>query len=313
MLFETSSAVPAPVPRGARVAVIAPAGPVRPERLEHGCALLRGLDLEPVLGRHLLGPVSGYLAAEDRQRAADLEEAWTDPDIHAVLCAHGGYGSVRMLDLLDWDRMARAAGGRPTRAKPFVGSSDVTALHRAFALRLGVRTHYGPVVAGPILGAPDPCPVTVRSFAGALFSPEEPVELSGGRCVVPGRGEGTTLGGTLSLICSLAGARESGSAAGAVVLLEDVKEGPYRIDRMLTQLVRSGWFAGARAIACGSWEACGPAEEIDAILADRLGGLGVPVVTGLPFGHGPTQSTVPLGAHAVLDAVSGVLRVDPRR
>lgn len=299
--------MPVPVARGARVAVIAPAGPVRPERLEHGCALLRELGLEPVLGRHLLGPVRGYLAADDAQRAADLEEAWTDPDIRAVLCAHGGYGSVRLLDLLDWERLGEAATSQ--EAKPLIGSSDITALHQAFARRLGVRTFYGPVVAGPILGEPDPCPLTVRSYAEALFSPGAPIELSAGTCIVPGTAKGVTTGGTLTLICSLAGGPESRPATGAVVVLEDVKESPYRLDRMLTQLVRAGWFAGARAVACGSWEACGPAEQIEAILFDRLGGLGIPVVTGLPFGHGPTQQTVPLGARAELDATAGVLRV----
>lgn len=297
----------APVPRGAKVAVIAPAGPVRPERLERGCELLRGLDLEPVLGQHLLGPVRGYLAAEDALRAADLEEALVDPDIRAVLCAHGGYGSVRLLDLLDWERLSKASAGNPP--KPFVGSSDITALHRALALHLGVRTYYGPVVAGPILGEPTPCPLTVRSFAGTLFSPGEPFDLPGGTCIVPGKAEGMTTGGNLTLICSLAGAPEFRSAAGSIVLLEDVKESPYRIDRMLTQLVRGGWFDGARGIVCGSWEACGPAKQIVEILHDRLGDLGIPIAAGLPFGHGPTQMTVPLGSRAELDATSGTLRL----
>ncbi|MFH8470381.1 LD-carboxypeptidase [Streptomyces sp. NPDC017991] len=305
MPHEHLSTNPAPVPLGAKVAVIAPAGPVRPERLERGLELLRGLGLEPVLGRHILGPVRGYLAAGDAQRASDLEEALADPGIRAVLCAHGGYGSVRLLDILDWEQLAKVAADNPP--KPFVGSSDITALHRALALHLGMRTYYGPVVAGPILGEPRPCPQTVRSFANSLFAPGESSQLSGGTCIVPGKAEGVTTGGTLTLICSLAGAPEFRSAAGSIVLLEDVKESPYRIDRMLTQLVRGGWFDQARGIACGSWEDCRPAEQIDEILFDRLGELGIPVVTGLPFGHGPTQMTVPLGAHAGLDATSGVL------
>lgn len=285
--------------------MIAPAGPVRPERLERGCELLREVGLEPVLGRYLLGPGRGYLAAEDAQRAADLEDAWVDPGIRAVLCAHGGYGSVRLLDILDWERLSEAAAGNP--AKPFVGSSDITALHQALAMRLRVRTYYGPVVAGPILGEPDPCPLTVRSFASTLFTPDKPLDLSGGTCIVPGKADGVTTGGNLTLICSLAGAPEFRSAAGGIVLLEDVKESPYRIDRMLTQLVRSGWFEGARGIACGSWENCGPAEQIDETLFDRLGELRIPIATGLPFGHGPTQMTVPLGTRAELDATSGML------
>jgi muramoyltetrapeptide carboxypeptidase len=262
------------------------------------------LGLEPFVGRHVLGRAHGYLAAEDRQRAADIEDAWLDPDIHAVLCARGGYGSARLLEIVDWAKLA-TAGRSP---KPFVGSSDVTVLHQAFALHLGIRTFYGPAVAGSILGEPDPCPRTVDSLAAALFRPEEPVELAGGNCLVPGVAGGVLSGGTLTMICSMAGSPEFRSAAGAIVVLEDVRESPYKIDRMLTQLIRSGWFDGVRAVACGSWTACGTVEQVNGVLLERLAGLKVPVVTGLDFGHGTTQLTVPLGRHAELDATSGVLR-----
>lgn len=306
MLSEQRPIGLAPCPAGARVAIVAPAGPIGAERLARGCDLLRSLGLEPVVARHVLGPATGYLAAGDRQRAADLEEAWLDPGIHAVLCARGGYGSARLLELVDWAKLAEATAGRP--AKPFVGSSDITVLHQAFALRLGVRTCFGPVVAGTILGEPDPCPRTVDSLAAALFRPDDPVELTGGTCLVPGTAGGVLSGGTLAMICSMAGSPEFRSAAGAVVVLEDVRESPYKIDRMLTQLIRSGWFDGVRAVACGSWTACGGVEQVNDVLLDRLAGLEVPVVTGLDFGHGPTQLTVPLGRYAELDATAGVLR-----
>jgi muramoyltetrapeptide carboxypeptidase len=295
-----------------RVAVVATAGPVDQIRLERGCGVLRALGLDPLLGPSVLGGTHDYLAAPDERRAADFTQAWCDPQTEAVICARGGYGSARILPLLDWAGLAvataaEAAAGRAP--KPFVGASDVTALHHALATHLGVRTLYGPMPGGPILGLPEPDPESVGALAAALLHPEWPVELGGGTGLVPGRAEGVTVGGTLALICSLAGTPEFRSAAGGIAVLEDVGEAPYAIDRMLTQLISSGWLTGIRGIACGSWEKCGTPEHVTEVLLDRLGGLGVPVVIGLPFGHGPVQLTVPLGAPAVLDATAGVLRV----
>ncbi len=118
-----------------------------------------------------------------------------------------------------------------------------------------------------------------------------------------------TVGGTLSLLCSLAGTPDAGSARGAIAVLEDVGEAPYRIDRMLTQLLATGWLSGAVGVACGSWTDCGSREQVRAVLLDRLSGLGVPIVADLPFGHGPVQATVPLGVPAVLDPAAGTLRI----
>lgn len=129
---------------GARVAVVAPSGPVPEERLQAGLDILRGWDLDPVVMPHALERQRelDYLAGTDEQRAADLQAAWCDPSVAAVLCARGGYGAQRMVDLLDWETM-RAAG-----PKVFAGFSDVTVLHQAFATRLGLVTLYGPAAAG---------------------------------------------------------------------------------------------------------------------------------------------------------------------
>lgn len=282
------------------MAVVAPSGPVLADRLERGCDVLRSFGLKVSLAPHVLDRHPGrYLAGTDEARAGDLQDAWCDPDVNAVYCARGGYGAVRTLDHLDWDVMRKASSARPL--KPFVGSSDSTALHQAFARRLEVQTFYGPVLGGPVLGFPDPAAVVLESLRAALFHPSEGRTLTGTHSLVPGVAEGVTTGGTLSLLSSLVGSDELAPAEGRIVLLEDVNESPYRIDRMLTQLLRSGWFAGAAGIACGSWERCGEPEHIDRVLLERLGGLGVPIVTGLEFGHGTVQLTVPLGARARLE------------
>lgn len=295
---------------GDRVAVIAPSGPAEPARLEAGCALLRDLGLDAVVGKHALdrvnlgapGPVrEGWhrLAGGDADRAADLQSAWCDPRVRAVVCARGGYGATRVLDHLDWDALAAAtaASGAP---KILHGSSDITALHAAFGTRLGVTTSFGPMPAG-LLADDEPDTDTLAALRAALFG--GPVTLPGTHALSPGRAEAPLTGGTLSLLAALAGTPYAPPpAAGRIVFLEDVTEAPYRIDRMLVQLLQSGWFDGAAGVALGTWRDCGDPAELDAVFAARLGPLGVPVLAGLPAGHGPRQLTLELGAPAVLTA-----------
>ena len=296
---------PRPGP-GARVAVVAPSGPVPEERLQAGLDVLRGWDLAPVVAPHVLGRHRDfdYLAGTDAERAADLQSAWCDPAVDVVMCARGGYGAQRMADLLDWTAM-RAAG-----PKVFVGFSDITALHEAFATRLGLVTLHGPMAAGidfvknaraqDHLKATLLAPETVRT----LTFPE-------GTALVPGRARGVTLGGCLALLAADLGTPHArGSARGGLLCLEDVGEEPYRLDRYLTQLLRAGWFDGVAGLLLGSWAQCEPYETVRALLADRLGGLGVPVAERFGFGHCDGALTVPFGVPAELDAEAGTLTLD---
>ncbi|MFF9199073.1 LD-carboxypeptidase [Streptomyces sp. NPDC014779] len=291
---------------GARVAVVAPSGPVPEDRLRAGLDILRGWDLDPVVAPHVLDahPTLGHLAGTDADRARDLAEAWCDPEVSAVFCARGGYGAQRITDLLDWDAL-RAAG-----PKVLVGYSDVTALHEAFATRLGLATLHGPMVAAAVFLTDAR---TQESLRATLFEPESVRVLrpEGAGALVPGRAHGVTLGGCVSLLAADLGTPHARrSARGGLLLLEDVGEEPYRLDRILTQLLRSGWLDGVAGIGLGSWEECGPYEEVRAVLADRLGTLGVPVVERLGFGHGAAAPTVPLGIPGVLDADAGTLTLD---
>ncbi|MFC8519146.1 LD-carboxypeptidase [Streptomyces sp. NPDC057257] len=296
---------PARLAPGARVAVVAPSGPVPEERLQAGLDVLRGWDLDPVAAPHVLdrhGQFS-YLAGTDADRAADLQAAWCDPSVDAVLCARGGYGVQRMAELLDWDAM-RAAG-----PKVFVGFSDITALHEAFATRLGLVTLHGPMAAGidfvknaraqEHLKATLLAPETVRTIS------------SGGTALVPGRARGVTLGGCLSLLAADLGTPYARPGArGGLLCLEDVGEETYRLDRYLTQLLRAGWFDGVSGVLLGSWQDCDPYEKVRAMLVDRLGGLGVPVAEEFGFGHCAGALTVPFGVSAELDAGAGTLTLD---
>ncbi|WP_411080476.1 LD-carboxypeptidase [Streptomyces sp. cmx-18-6] len=293
-----ASARPARLRPGARVAVVAPSGPVPADRLEEGLGVLRDWGLEPVVGPHVLDvhPQLGHLAGTDADRAADLMAAWCDPSVDAVLCARGGYGAHRMVDLLDWAAI-RAAG-----PKAFVGYSDVTVLHEAFALRAGFATLHGPMVATETFLKD---PATREHLRATLFEPETVLTLGldTALALVPGRARGVLYGGCVSLLAADAGTPHARTdARGRLLAIEDTGEEPYRLDGILTRLLRSGSLAGLAGVVCGSWQGCGPYEEVRAVLADRFGPLGIPVIEELGFGHGPIALTVPLGVPAVLNA-----------
>lgn len=287
---------PARLAAGSRVAVVAPAGAVVPEQLDAGLETLAAWGLDVVVGAHVRDrhPTFSYLAGTDADRAADLQAAWCDPSVSAVFCARGGYGCLRLLDLLDWSAMA-AAG-----PKLLVGSSDVTALHEMVRARLGLPTMFGPMIGTGSFVAD---PTAQEHHRSLLFSPVSGTVLSGplAEPLVAGSAQGVTVGGNLSLLCSAQGVPDiPPPPVGAIGLLEDVTEEPYRIDHFVTHLRRSGWFSRLSGVVLGSWHECGEPAAVRAVLEDRLGDLGIPVIWELGFGHCPAQLTVPLGAEVSL-------------
>ncbi|OLR93816.1 S66 peptidase family protein [Actinokineospora bangkokensis] len=291
---------------GDTVAVIAPAGPVTPEQLAEGVAVLESWELDVRVGEHVLDrhPDLPYLAGRDADRAADFRDAWCDPRVAAVFCARGGYGSHRMVDLLDWPALAEAG------PKLLVGSSDTTALHTAVGQTLDLVTLFAPMISTRAFDAE-----ARRHLHATLFHPEEVTTLIGPATTSTGheRAEGVLVGGNLSLLAAEVGTLDAlPPPDGSILLLEDVDEQPYRIDGMLTHLLRAGWFTGVGGIALGSWQGCGELAEVKAVAQDLLASLGVPVLWELGFGHCPNALTVPLGATAVLDPDDATLTLkDP--
>ncbi|HET6502999.1 MAG TPA: LD-carboxypeptidase [Amycolatopsis sp.] len=278
---------------GDTVALVAPSGPAAPELLDRAAEALRAWDL--VVKRFDTAcPTRKYLSDSDTRRAERFQAAWTDPSVRAVFAARGGYGTQRMLDLLDWPAL-RAAG-----AKIFAGSSDLTALHQAIAAHLGLPTLFSPMPAGALWDE-----VSAGHLRRTLFESE--TVLRGTGCLVPGRARGVLTGGTLSMLAAGVGTPEHRPPETGIVVLEDVGEALYRLDRLVTQLLRSGWFDGVRGIVLGSWSNCGDAEDVRALMLERLGPLGVPILGDLRFGHCPGALTIPLGVEAVLDAEAGTL------
>ncbi|TDP91151.1 S66 peptidase family protein [Labedaea rhizosphaerae] len=295
---------PARLRPGSTVEVVAPAGPVPEDLLDKGVAILRSWDLEVRVGEHVTDrhPRLGYLAGQDAVRAAELTRAWCDPSVDAVLCARGGYGSLRMVDLVDWDAMA-------SRSTPpvFVGSSDITVLHEEIAARLRVPTFFGPMVATDGFVSD---PVAAEHLRRSLLEPESVRSLTGPATVpvVDGVARGVLRGGNASLLAAVLGAEDAVPPPdGCLVLLEDITEDPYRLDGILTQLLRAGWFTGVNGILLGSWTNCGPPADVRAVLDDLVGNLGVPTVWELGFGHCDGQLTMPLGVEAELDAANGTV------
>ncbi|HEX6355041.1 LD-carboxypeptidase [Actinophytocola sp.] len=287
---------------GSKVALVAPSGPVAEEGLRRGIALLESWGLVVEVGEHVLDrhPTLPYLAGLDVHRAADLQKAWCDPTVDAVLCARGGVGATRIVDLLDWPAMAEA------EPKLFTGSSDITALHEAVGARLNLVTLFAPLIASELsfdAGAQ-------KHFRQTLFDPEAVQTLTGpaATALADGVATGVIVGGNLSLLAAGLGAPDPATPPDrSLVLLEEVNEEPYRVDRMLTQLLRSGWFDSATGIVLGSWQGCGTLDAIRDVVADLLVGLGIPVVWEFGFGHCADQLTIPLGAEATVDADQGTL------
>ena len=288
---------------GDRVAVVAPAGPVERESLEAGLRVLAG-RYEAIWEPGLLGRAR-YLAGDDARRARELRAALADPRTKAVIAARGGYGSMRLLPHV-WPASAGTGGpSSPCAVKLLVGFSDVTALHCALQATRQVSVH------GPSVNqlATQPTAIVERFFALLEDASCPPAGIAG-TPLVGGVAEGPLLGGNLSLLTRLLGTPWLPRLDGAILLLEDVSERPYRVDRMWTHLRLAGVFERVAGIALGDFTDC---EEPSAdytlrdVVSALAGETGLPCVTGLPIGHDAVNVPVPLGTRARLDGGTGTL------
>lgn len=296
---------PPAIKRGDRVALVAPAGPVSRRALGQARSALRALDLDV----ETIGEPTArlrYLAGPDEARAQALHEAFADPAVRAIFALRGGYGTTRLLPLLDLDII---------RANPtiFIGSSDVTALLTVLIQQAGLVAFHGPGATGAFFRKADSA--VLERFWRLLSSPEPLGEVlpAGLRTLRGGRARGRLVGGCLSLLAATAGTQWQLEARGAVLFLEDVGEAAYRIDRMLTQIGQAGVLEGVVAVVVGEMVRCrvprGEAWSLDDVFLDRLGTLEVPILAGFPAGHGRNEVVLPLGVEVEVDAEAGSLTV----
>jgi muramoyltetrapeptide carboxypeptidase len=282
---------------GARIAVVAPASPFDAASFELGMVRLRDRYLvdhdASILDRR------GYFAGDDTRRLRELAAALADDRIDGIIAARGGYGATRLLPHLDVERVRR-------RPKLLIGFSDITAMHALWA-RAQVASVHGMMVA--TLGRA-PAPQVSRWFDAleGRFSPC----VRGLTTITSGQAEGVLLGGNLTVLTALIGTPYFPRLDGAILFLEDVGERPYRIDRMLTTWRSAGVLAAVRGIALGAFEKAEPGDDgvtAHDVLRERLGDLGIPVVSSVPSGHIDDNLELPLGTSVRLDTESGELRL----
>ena len=289
---------PSMLREGDRIAVVAPASPFERSLFDQGIAELRSLGLDPVFDDAVFER-NHYLAGSAADRARAFESAWADPRVAGLIGVRGGYGSAQLLPLLDRNTLRR-------RPKVVLGSSDLTSVLSFLTLQCGVVGFHGPMVVSMgrgRLGYDQP------TLVGQLMQaqPFGDVALDRVEVLKGGQARGLLLGGTLTqLVASLGTPFPFEPPAGFVLLLDDVGERPYRIDRMLTQLQQAGVLARASAVLCAEFPECDEpdgAVTARSILASLLADIAGPVLFGVPTGHTVRPMvTLPLGVDVTVDA-----------
>jgi muramoyltetrapeptide carboxypeptidase len=284
---------------GATIGIAAPAFAVDPECLEAGEQLLREAGFTPVRRADLTNRC-GYLAGDDRRRIREFMELVDDDGIDAILCARGGYGCHRIVADLDPVRVRAAA-------KPLIGFSDITTLLLWQRKSAGLVGFHAPMLERREGMRPDELDSLVRVLRGDV-APVMEGESHGG-----GRGEGPLIGGSLTLLAASLGTPWEVDTRGAILLFEDVAEKPYVLDRLLHQLRGAGKLDDLAGVGVGHLLDCvDPKRETPSaedVVLEALAPLAVPVVLGLPFGHGRPNLTWPYGVRGALDGERGRLEV----
>ncbi|MCF6239912.1 MAG: LD-carboxypeptidase [Bacteroidales bacterium] len=294
--------------KGDTLGLTAPGGYITQEELSDAVATLEELGFktyhtDAVLYRY------GYFAGTDRQRADDLMHMFTNPDVDAILCVRGGYGSNRILDLLDFEIIKQ-------NPKALIGYSDITSLINAFYKKIGLVAFHGPVAISSFND------FTVKSFEKVLMKGKKQFKYSNKRqentendtefdqyTITQGAAEGILAGGNLVMLETLIGTEYEPDFENKIVFLEEVHEKPYRIDRMITHLLMATNLSKAAGIVLGIFKSCDidndESEEsftLKQVLIDRFAGLNIPCFYGMPFGHVRNKITLPVGIRAKMDA-----------
>ena len=299
-----------PLKKGDTVGLVTPSGPISQKRLDNAMLNMESLGLKAIYTDQVMA-IDGYLAGSDESRLTELHEMFQNQKVDAIWCVRGGYGATRYLDQIDFDIIKN-------NPKPLIGYSDITALLNTIYQRTGNPCFHGPI-AGSLFSE-----YTEKGLAPLFSRKEVMFSLSANnvergneesayqyRVIVPGKIEGELCGGNLSLLAAMTGTAHAVDANGKVVFIEDVGEEPYRIDRMLTQLISAGFFNGVKGIILGVFADCEKVDKnswtLQETITERMKAIGVPCVYGFSFGHIKDQLTFPIGAKVNMDSVKGEL------
>ena len=298
-----------------KIALITPGSYISEEEKQESIDNLYALGFRVTYTERLMQK-NGYFSATDEERAADLNEMFKRDDVQGIMCARGGYGCARILPYLDYDLIR-------DNPKPFIGFSDVTALHYAIYKNSRLITFHGPV------GVSTFSQFSVKNFQDVLMNPTFELTLQNSvsdnnynpyriTIISEGKAEGELIGGNLSIVTSLIGTEYDIDFDGKIIFLEEFLEEPYRIDRMLTQMLQAGKFKNATGVVLGVFKMCESDKtnpsfknsfNLIEVLKERLGSLGIPVVYGLSFGHVVDKFTLPFGANAELNTETNQLKL----
>jgi muramoyltetrapeptide carboxypeptidase len=301
-------------PPGSTIGVVTPGSP--PESRAQIQRATRWLEEHGYRVRLAAGALDRqeWHAGSPETRSRDIQDAFADPEIDAILTMRGGYGSAQLIPLLDFEAIAR-------NPKAFIGMSDITTLHAALGRFAGLATFYGPSLTH--FGSPSVPAVTSERFlqvlagqtTGAVPADTERLNLVG---LVGGRASGRIVGGCLGDLQHTIGTPWEFQLDGAIFFFEEVGRAPIQIDRALLQLEQVGKLDGVRGIVVSElagcewdeWTSAPHTKTLEEVLLGRLGHLGVPILYGLPLGHGQTIAMLPLGVEATVDADAMTLTVD---
>lgn len=295
---------------GDLIGIVTPASPVADAtRIEKGVRYLESLGYRVVIGENV-GKVHGYLAGSDDERAADLHAMFSDPRVKAIIGVRGGYGTPRLLSLLNY----RLIGRNP---KILVGFSDFTALQLALWKKCRLITFYGPMVGVEMVHQIDPFTeelfwrvvTSPRKIGNISFPDEPPIES-----LRAGKASGRLLGGNLSLVASLLGTQYQPDFTGSILFIEEITEEPYRVDRMMMQLNNAALYRKANGMLLGQFTDCIPLDATKPsltttrVLRDAATAFAKPTLANLPFGHVSKKLTLPVGLRVRLDATAKTLQ-----
>ncbi len=294
------------IPQKGTIAVIAPAFPPDSQKLEAGILYLQNKGFSVVRGRSLTAR-QGYFAGSDALRLDELHEMFANPQVDAIICARGGWGTLRLLDRLDYELIRQ-------NPKALVGYSDITTLQLALWQKAGLPSLSGPMAAVEMGGGI--LPFTEEYFWGQVFNSEKNYRFDfsriGAEIWREGAASGVLLGGCLSMVAHQLGTPYCPDFAQAILFLEDVGEAPYKIDRYLAQLKMAGIFDNINGLILGNFLDCTDdyGMPIREVLEDYFNGAPFPVIYDFPYGHGMKKFTMPVGMPAQLDTDSATLIVD---
>jgi len=278
---------------GDTIGIVAPAGPFDPEKFIKGKSVLESMGFQTFFDDDIFQK-HGFLAGTDIHRADQVNRLFAEPTVQAIFCARGGYGSMRILSLLDFETIQ-------THPKIFLGFSDISALLSVLYDRCGLVTFHGPVVTTLAKASEK----TIMAMKTVLTS-DVSLELipENGKVIKSGVCSGVLIGGNLTTLCHLVGTSFVPNFKGKILLIEDVGEMPYRIDRMLTQMKLAGCFNEIVGLILGGFKECGYLNEVVEIFSNIFEDADIPILTGFEVGHGEHNLTIPMGLGATLDTKS---------